>query len=66
MVMDWILRRHNLPPAALQGGEVNVAVFGMGDAMGAGGANHDADHAVRMVTQGIERTINILSTAVRT
>lgn len=37
-----------------------------GDGRGTGGPNHDADHAVRMVTQGIERTIDILSAAVRT
>lgn len=48
MVMDYILQRYNLPPAALK--ESNVAVFGGKD------TNIDADRAVLIVKSGIEES----------
>jgi Fic family protein len=45
LAMDWVLQSHGLPPAALQGDEVNVAVFGM-DPM-AGRDSVGPDHAPR-------------------
>lgn len=61
MVMDYILQGHGLPPAALVGKEVNAAVFGMHDMVGMEALS--ADHAVRAVTQGVERTTDIMRQA---
>jgi hypothetical protein len=55
LAMDWVLQSHGLPPAAVQGEEVNVALFGLDPV--AGRQSVDPDHALRAVTAGIERTI---------
>jgi len=61
MVMDYILQSHGLPPATLVGKEVNAAVFGMHEMAGMDAMS--ADHAVRSVTQGVERTTEIMRQA---
>lgn len=58
MVMDWILQSHGLPPAVLQGGEINVALFGLHPYLGEPSVT--ADHAARSVTQGLERSLRIM------
>jgi hypothetical protein len=58
LAMDWVLQSHGLPPAALQGDEVNVAVFGMGPM--AGRDSVGPDHAEQAVTAGIRRTIEVM------
>ncbi len=61
LVMDYVLQSHGLPPATLVGSEVNTAVFGIRELFGTG--NVSADHAVRSVTQGVERTLAITQDA---
>lgn len=61
LVMDYVLQSHGLPPATLVGSEVNTAVFGIRELFGTG--NVPADHAVRSVTQGVERTLAITQDA---
>ncbi|MFO0575393.1 MAG: Fic family protein [Polyangia bacterium] len=58
MVMDWILQSHGLPPAVLQGDEINVALFGLHPYLGE--PSVAADHATRSVTQGLERSLRIM------
>lgn len=52
MVMDYILQRYGLPPAALK--DANVAVFGESD------FNIDCDKAVLIVKAGIEEACRLL------
>jgi hypothetical protein len=56
--MDWVLQSHGLPPAALQGDEVAVAVFGNDPADGSESVS--PEHAAKAVTAGIQRTIKIM------
>lgn len=56
MVMDYILQRYGLPPAALK--DKNVAVFGEID------SNIDCDQAVKIIKMGIEESCNILGVEV--
>jgi Fic family protein len=61
MVMDWVLRKHGLPPAAFMRGEENVAVF-YSDRAGSGVT---PAQAVQAVTTAIERSLDIMSRSVQ-
>ena len=63
LAMDWVLESHGLPPAALQGDEVNVAVFGLDKI--AGRSSVAPGHAEQAVVAGIQRTIDVMKRVIR-
>lgn len=63
LAMDWVLQSHGLPPAAMQGEEVNVAVFGL-DKL-AGRPSVEPGHAEQAVVAGIKRTIDIMKRVIQ-
>ena len=63
LAMDWVLLSHGLPPAAMQGEEVNVAVFGL-DKL-AGRPSVEPGHAEQAVVAGIKRTIDIMKRVIQ-
>jgi Fic/DOC family len=63
LAMDWVLQSHGLPPAALQGDEVNVAVFGL-DKL-AGRPSVAPGHAEQAVVAGIQRSIEIMKRVIQ-
>jgi len=66
LVMDWILKKNGLPPAALMGSdEVNAAVFTNPlRVSGAQITNPSPESVIQNVTTGIERSLEILQTGV--
>lgn len=63
LAMDWVLESHGLPPAALQGEEVNVAVFGLDKV--AGRSSVAPGHAEQAVVAGIQRTIDVMKRVIQ-
>lgn len=59
LVMDYVLRRNGLPPAAM--GDVNVGVFGYERALGIDGLSVTPTEAVAKVTAGVERSLDLLA-----
>jgi Fic family protein len=58
MVMDMILENHGLPPATLQGDEVNVATYFLDGFSDSGGVTPQM--AVENVTRGVERSLELM------
>ncbi|MEZ6184006.1 MAG: Fic family protein [Planctomycetota bacterium] len=58
LVMDYVLRSHGLPPAAME--DVNVAAFGLERALGFGSSSVSPTVALERVTAGVERSLDIL------
>ncbi|MCA8924166.1 MAG: Fic family protein [Planctomycetes bacterium] len=58
LVMDYVLQRHGLPPAAMS--DVNVAVFGAERAWGISGISTTPEQAIEKVTAGVERSLELL------
>ncbi|MEZ6185546.1 MAG: RHS repeat-associated core domain-containing protein [Planctomycetota bacterium] len=58
LVMDWVLQRHGLPPAAIT--DPNLAVFGAEQILRAGPPPVTPEQAIEVVTAGVERSLGIL------
>jgi len=59
LVMDYVLRSNGLPPAALD--DVNVAAFGLERVAGIQGLSTTPTEAVTKVTEGVERSLELLA-----
>ena len=57
LVVDSILQSRGLPPASYEGGEVNLAVFGVPQG---GKVNMTPDEAIQIVANAVERSVGVM------
>jgi len=61
LVLDWVLRKHGLPPATFGSDDHNVAIYGTAAAAG----QVTPAYAVWLVARGVERTLSTYQDALR-